>query len=34
MADIVSFSLEVELQGVVPWRYAKAKQSGEIVGEE
>lgn len=30
----LSFSLEVELQGVVPWRSAQARRSGEILGEE
>jgi len=30
----LSFSLEVELEGVVPWRFAEAKKSGAIVVEE
>ena len=30
----LSFSLEVELEGVVPWRYAQAKQAGMVVDEE
>jgi uncharacterized membrane protein len=30
----LSFSLEVELDGVVPWRAAEAKRSGAIVAEE
>ena len=30
----LSFSLEVELEGVVPWRSAQARKSGEILGEE
>lgn len=30
----LSFSLEVELDGVVPWRYAEAKKSGTVVTEE
>ncbi len=27
----LSFSLEVELRGVVPWRYAEARKSGALV---
>jgi uncharacterized membrane protein len=30
----LSFSLEVELQGVLPWRSAEAKGGGAIVGAE
>jgi uncharacterized membrane protein len=30
----LSFSLEVELEGVVPWRYAQAKRDGMVVGED
>ena len=31
---LLSFSLEIELEGVVPWRYAEAKKSGAIAAEE
>ena len=31
---LLSFSLEIELEGVVPWRYADAKKSGAITVEE
>ena len=31
---LLSFSLEIELEGVVPWRYAEAKRSGAITVDE